>query len=59
MGCRCAERRTAIVGAIKRPSTVLTAAKFVAKTGAQDVATVTAEGTRRVMDYLQRRGMRS
>lgn len=58
MACRCVERRTAIVGAIKRPSTVLTAAKFVAKTGAQDVAAVTAEGTKRVMDFLQRRGLR-
>lgn len=59
MACRCAERRLAIVGAVKHPSTALTAVKFVAKTGAQDVAAVTADGTRRVMDYLQRRGMRS
>jgi U3 small nucleolar ribonucleoprotein component len=58
MACKCAERRAAIVGVIKRPSTALTAAKFVAKTGAQDVAVITSEGTRRVMDYLQRRGKR-
>ena len=59
MACRCAERRAAIVRAVKQPSTALTAVKFVGKTGAQDVAAVTAEGTRRVMDFLQRRGLRS
>ena len=57
--CRCAERKAAIVEAVKRPSTALTAATFVAKTGAQDVAAVTAQGTKRVLDYLQRRGLRS
>jgi hypothetical protein len=59
MACRCAERRTAIVEAVKKPSTVLTAVQFVAKTGAQDVAAVTSQGTKRVLDYLQRRGLRS
>jgi hypothetical protein len=56
MSCRCAERRAAIVVAVKQPTKVLTSAKFVAKTGAQDVAAVTVEGTKRVMEFLKRRG---
>ena len=56
MTCRCAERRAAIVAAIRKPSTALTAAQFVAKTGTRDIATVTVKGTKRIMDYLQRRG---
>lgn len=59
MACRCTERKTAIVEAVKKPSTALTAVKFVAKTGAQDIATVSTQGAKRVLDYLQRRGLRS
>lgn len=58
MACKCAERRSAIVGAVRDPSTALTAVKFVAKTSAQDVAVVTSTGTKKVLRYLQRRGMR-
>lgn len=55
MGCQCNERRAAIVKAVRRETTVLTAARFVAKTAAQDIASVTQEGTQRVMRHLQRR----
>ena len=57
MACRCAERKTAILKAATGKTSVLTAARFVAKTGAQDVATVTREGTQRITKYLQRRGI--
>lgn len=59
MACRCADRKAAIVRAVQDPTTALTAAKFVAKTGVQDVSAVTREGTARIMKFLQRRGQRS
>lgn len=58
MACQCAERRAAIVRAVQRPATLLTAVKIVGKTGVQDAATVTASGTKRVLDFLHRRGLR-
>jgi len=51
MSCRCSERKAAIVGAVKRPSTALTAAKFVVKTGAQDITSKVND----VVKRLQRR----
>lgn len=55
MACRCAERRAAIVEAAKRPTTVLTAVGFVAKTSIEDVSAVTAEGLRRISQHLSLR----
>ena len=44
--------------AMRRPSKAVAAAKFVAKTSAQDAAKVTADGVARINKYLQRRGLK-
>lgn len=52
MACNCAERRKAIVEAVKNPSTALTATRFVVKTGAQDIA----NGLRRATAVVRKKG---
>lgn len=55
MTCRCKERREVLEQAVKKPSTVFTAVRFCAKTGAQDAASVTKAGTYRILAYLSKR----
>lgn len=57
MGCRCSERRAALADAVRNPAHTPAAVGFVARTAVEDVSQVTADGLKRVNDYLQRRGL--
>ena len=58
MACRCSERRAAILGAVKNPSTVLTAARFVVKTSVEDISRGAKTAALKTRN-LQRRGLKS
>lgn len=56
MACRCSERREALKAA-RGPAETAQAVGFAARTIVEDVSQVSADGLKRVNDYLMRRGI--